>query len=247
MLKNILERLFPKQEALTTAVDVRSSIPIKFSITNAEMPDSWTSPPVNAKLVTLKKKEKNTSVQIIAKAFDKYPLELIQFYVEEVFVFRSMQLYGYGYSGTHQRKSLMLSNNGVSKGYSIFFLEETIHHELASLFLFHNKEKLNGAKWLAINTQPYPTDDAAGAFRENLTDNQFRKHYAEQGFLHAFASSGLRNDFVSHAENMWMGNDHYYQWLEKYPKLYAKYKITCAFFYLIDDRLTPKYFNALRQ
>ncbi len=247
MLKNLIERLFPKEENLSAEKDDRSSIPIKFTIEDSEMPEGWKVAPVNANFTKLKQKEKETSVQIIAKAFNKYPLELIQFYVETVFVFRRMQLYGYGYAGTHQRKSLMLSNDGVSNGYSIHHLEETVHHELASLFLFHNKEKLNGAKWLQLNERTYPTDDAAGAFRVNLTDNQFRKHYADQGFLHAFASSGLRNDFVSHAENIWMGNDLYYKWLEKYPKLYAKYKITCTFFYLLDDRLTPQYFNKLRQ
>jgi len=246
VLKNLFERIFPRDENLETELESKTSIPIKFSMQKSEMPEHWKEPPVNAQFTLLKAKEKSTSVQMISRAFEKYPLELLQFYVNEIYVFRRMRLYGYGYSGTHGKKSLFLSNDGVGSGFSIYHLENCVHHELASLFLFHNKEKFNGAKWIQLGASQYPTDDATGAFRENLTDNQFRKHYAAKGYLHAFASSGLRNDFVSHAENMFMANEQYYQWLQKYPDLYSKFKIMCSFFYLLDDRLTPKFFINLR-
>ena len=246
LVKKIFKLFFSTPQDLPDLVtEPYTSIPIKFTFHKDEIPSGWTESRINGQFKLIHKREKSSSVSIVSCAFNKYPKDLLQSYIQKVFFFDSMSMFGHGYAGTHSHDALMICNGGLGQGYSLFNLETTVHHEIASLLFFHNKAYLNLKKWMAHTATPYTSDNPVDVFNKNLIGKTSKKKLAEQGFLNDFASSNLRNDFVSHAENIFMGNPKYYTLIKKHPALEAKCRLTIMFFYLINEQFTPKYFDNL--
>lgn len=240
---NILKYIF-NPDPFKDQVHTPSGIPIKFESNEHHFPPGWKLKNSNSQLVKIHKNEVSKSSFLIRKALDKYPVDLLQKHLKTVHVFGGMTFDGNKYAGTHSLDQIYLSNRGYSMGYTASLIETTVHHEFASILLFRYLKFINKKKWTHISASTY-SGDGSDSFSTNKTNHVWRKELHELGFLHDFSSSGFRNDFVSMAENLFLGEPRFKAVIEKYPLLYEKYKMAISFYYLIDDRLTPKYFREI--
>lgn len=212
-------------------------------------PSSWYSPGIDARAESLSPGEVERSKIIMINALDKYPTRLLKNILKNVYVLKSMSFYGVGYGGTNSQDSVYVANDGVSMGYTDTEIEQTFHHEFSSV-LYNNYSNLfdeNG--WRQINPAGFIYFDeatgGAGAIKAGKASQVFDTEEHEMGFLYEYAESTLENDLNSFAENIFMGEENFFNTVESYDKLEMKLDLIIAFYNSLDPIFTIEYFKGL--
>jgi len=222
----------------------RTNTPIYFSVGKYTFPASWQAKKINAKGVSLKKSEQKRSKDVLIKALDKYPVELIKKNLKAIYVLEHLELYGQSYEGKNSSDAIYISNKGVRKGYSNFYIEQTFHHELSSILLKNFPQFLDKKKWKAINGKDFKYGKGGViAVKKGNSGQFFYDKLNAKGLLTEYGKSSLENDLNIFAQNLFKPHKDFAKILKKHEKLEKKKKLLINFYNKIDKNFTEKFFE----
>lgn len=223
-----------------------SGIEIRFVLDENTFPDNWLNIKVRPKVDLIHKNEISRSALVVSKAMNKYPDDFLQKNLSAVYVFKVMSFHGHLYGGTHDFDKIYLSNGGMIQGFTDNQIESTFHHEMSSILFVNYQNYFRKKAWKDLNRKAYQFQDSVDALLNHKVGEAYLPTLNEQGFLHEFASTTIRNDFVSIAENIFLGDSTFFETIKTYPALEKKCELMIQFFYMVDERFTPEYFKKLR-
>ena len=212
-------------------------------------PAEWYSAEINAKAESLSEGEIERSERIILIALNKYPLEVLKDNLKGVYILKSMNFFGADYGGTNSQDCVYVANDGEDMGYTDIIIEQEFHHEFSSILLFNNRYIFNESGWRQINPAGFEYFDevtgGAGAIKEGKASQEFDPESHKRGFLYEYAESTLENDFNSFAENIFMGDESFFDTVEGYEKLEMKLDLIVEFYNALDPTFTIEYFKEI--
>jgi hypothetical protein len=210
-------------------------------------PSSWYGSGIDAKAESLSAGEIERSKSIMMTALEKYPIQLLKNILKNVYVLKSMNFYGVNYGGTNSPDSVYVANDGVSIGYTDIVIEKTFHHEFSSVLKYNCG--FDETAWRQVNPAGFVYFDeatgGAGAIKAGKASQVFDPQEHEMGFLYEYAESTLENDLNSFAENIFMGEESFFDIVESYDKLEMKLHLIVAFYNSLDPMFTIEYFKGL--
>lgn len=211
-------------------------------------PSSWYESGIDAKAESLSAGEIERSKRIIMTALDKYPAQLLRDNLKNVYVLKSMNFYGVYYGGTNLPPDIVyVANDGKGMGYTDIVIEKTFHHEFSSVL--KNNYRFEETAWRQINPPGFEyfdeTTGGSGAIKAGRASQVFDKKEHEIGFLYEYAESTAENDFNSFAENIFMGDESFFNTVDNYEKLEMKLDLIVQFYNSLDPVFTLEYFKGL--
>jgi hypothetical protein len=211
-------------------------------------PSNWYGSGIDAKAESLSAGEVERSKSIMITALDKYPTLLLKNNLKSVYVLKSMIFYGVNYGGTNSPPDIVyVVNDGVSMGYTDIVIEKTFHHEFSSVLKYNYG--FDETAWRQVNPAGFVYFDeatgGAGAIKAGKASQVFDLKEHEIGFLYEYAESTLENDLNSFAENIFMGEESFFNIIESYDKLEMKLDLIVAFYNSLDPMFTIEYFKGL--
>jgi len=211
-------------------------------------PSSWYGSGIDAKAESLSAGEIERSKNIMITALEKYPTQLLINNLKNVYVLKSMSFYGVNYGGTNSPPDIVyVANDGVSMGYTDIVIEKTFHHEFSSVLKYNYG--FDETAWRQINPAGFVYFDeatgGAGAIKSGKASQVFDPKEHEMGFLYEYAESTLENDLNSFAENIFIGDESFFDTVESYEKLQDKLNLIVAFYNSLDPMFTIEYFKGL--
>lgn len=212
-------------------------------------PGEWLVPEINAKGESLSEGEIERSKIIIISALDKYPTQFLKYNLKNVYILKSLSYSGVNAGGTNSFDCVYIANDGVNMGYTDIIIEKEFHHEFSSIILRNYWYIFKESAWRQVNPAGFSYFDEAGggvgAIKEGKTSSDFNVQAHESGFLYEYAESSLENDFNSFAENIFMGDDSFFNTVGNYEKLQMKLDLIVEFYNTIDPTFTLEYFKGL--
>ena len=225
-------------------VDERTGITIHFRVNDETFPENWKTEEINAKGVSLDTLEIKRSLKFINAALDKYPTDILMKNLREVYILKSIEFYGQGFGGTYATDIVYIANDGVDKGYSEDYLEQTFHHEFSSILLYNHEDSFDKEKWKSFNELSYGSGGVQ-ALKDGKDNQSIDPILNVKGFLTQYASSDFEEDFNSFAENIFVPNCEFHMAIKENLKLAEKRKLIIDFYNSFDKTFTQEYFEAL--
>src|SRR5688500_18070620 len=128
--------------------DTRTGITISFNTDEEMYPESWRGGSVKGAAVALTETEYTRSKNIVTKALEKYPKEVLTKHVKKIYVLDDIYFYGVRYGGTNSIDRVYITNRGLDKGYSDQFIERLFHAEFSSILLRNLSYYMNKTTWV---------------------------------------------------------------------------------------------------
>lgn len=141
---------------------------IHFPKDDSFLPDSWIETPIGAAIEPLDETLMVDAKKIIEKGIAKYPVDLIEEFLDGVYIVGSLRFYDVGYGGTYmanaERVVLVYRDSFDPTGF-----EQRFHHEFSSILLKKNEKELDEERWRAGN-EPGFVYRAPGVIEEQTGD-----------------------------------------------------------------------------
>lgn len=221
------------------------AIPVLTTVDSDMFPSSWTSGDINATAASLEPAEAPRSLEIIRKAMERYPADLLKRNLRRVYITSRLSFYGLPYGGTNSLDTLYLANRGRRWGFSDRYLEESFHHEFSSILLRNYSDRFDEDRWSATNGPQFTyRGDGTQAVREGTASTRYSPRYHEQGFLAQYATASIEEDFNMMAEGVFSGNPRFWQAVDQYPRLRAKMKEIVRFYGRLDKSFNEAKFRS---
>jgi len=219
---------------------------IGFTYSKEIFPESWQPSPINAAGEPIVESEISRSKLAIIKALDKYPVDMLQQNIRAVYFLKSMQFFGVRYGATNSRDAVYISNNGVTLGYTDFYLEKSFHHEFSSILFRNYPSSLDTIEWKKANANDFDYNDpekGVGAIRGKKSSEDPDTVLAKFGLLTQYAMSSLENDINTIAQNLFLPDNDFWSITDHYPLIKKKVKLLIAFYNSINPVFTEQYFR----
>jgi hypothetical protein len=183
--------------------DARTGITISFNADEKMYPESWREGSVKGKASPLIATEYDRSKNIVSKALEKYPKDVLTKHIKKIYVLDEINFYGVRYGGTNSLDRVYITNRGLDKGYSDHFIERLFHAELSSILLRNLSYYLNQTTWVACNPGDFKYGGSGQeAIKTGKTGEYFDPALHEQGCLTQYGTSNFENDVNSFAKNL---------------------------------------------
>jgi len=221
-------------------------IRIKFNYEDHIYPESWRVFPINGEGESLDRIEQNRSIEVVRRAFAKYPRETLRQNLKTVCILKSMNFYGVGYGGTNSDEVVYITNNSAVMGYSDYYIEQTFHHEFSSILYRNYPLLFDSSGWAKTNPPGFDYKDpenGVGAIRNNESSQELDTSFCSLGFLTQYALSGLENDINTLAQNLFLPSDGFWKIVDSYPAIAKKTRILISFYHAIHPKFTEDFFR----
>lgn len=226
--------------------DPRTGIPVSFTTDEEMYPESWRGGNIKAEAVALNEAEYDRSKNIVSKALEKYPVEVLSKHIKKIYVLDDIRFYGLRYGGTNSIDAVYISNRGLEKGYTDHFVEQLFHAEFSSILLRNLSYYLNKTNWISCNDESFVYGGSGmEAIRTNKDSEGFDEALHEYGLLNQYACSNFENDVNSFAKNIFSPKTGFWKAVKKYPRLQCKMDLLILFYSQIDASFTEAYFKKL--
>lgn len=207
-------------------------------------PESWRGGEINGYAESLKESEYKRSKRIIIKALDKYPPEVLQNNLFDVYILNDLEFYNTKYGGTNSNYNVYITNSGKINGYSDEYFEQLFHAEFSSIILRNFSNKDFESNWIELNDSGF--EYGTGGVEEinnGTASTEYSVDYFKKGFLYQYAMSGMENDFNSISKNLFCPNEIFWDEAYKHDKLKSKIDATIKFYNKIYPDFSRKYFQ----
>lgn len=185
---------------------------------------------------------------VIYTAVRKYPIELLQKHVVEILVVREARSWGVDVAGlAFVNGTIIIAMYGDDRRMSDDLVEQTVHHELSSIFWHAGGELFPSDKWFAINP--------AGFRYQRISDSELQQMRGSvqtwdvlliaQGFLHRYAQTGLEEDFNAIAAELFLNREQFWNIVSQSDALGSKVELAIVFYGRLHASLTKEYFQRL--
>lgn len=225
-------------------VDERTSTEVFFNLTDKMFPKNWYSKKINATAEPLDKSERQRMINILDRAFDKYPDNVLKNNLDRVYALKSLKFYDIPYGGTNAISTVYLSDNASNPNFTDSFIEGVFHHEFSSILLRAFPSYLNGQAWKNVNPKSFNYGNGGvNAILSGEASLNFDPSLFEKGFLSKYSESALEEDINVFAQNLFTGGIHFWTIVDQNPRIRIKATILISFYHLIDSTFTENYFR----
>ena len=230
---------------------------IRWRSDSAIFPEHWTRAPFHARAAPVEEAQKERARRQIRKALAKYPPELVERTLRQVFVLGRMSFYdGVEYSGTASQHTLYLVIRDPAEGFSEEFIESNFHHEYSTLLLNRHLDNFDQDAWQSANPEGFRylggnswsaaqgKDGGALAIEQGrISLERAGRDTLRQGFLSEYSMSSIENDFNLYAAALFVDGPELARLAERYPAIARKREIAIRFYSALHPALDKHYFN----
>jgi len=229
-----------------TIVDERTGVKIIFTTEKKIFPDSWYSKKINAIGIPLEYNEYQRSEKIIKSVLSKYPVELIQNNLKNVFVLTDVIFYDQYFGGTNSNSNIYLSNKGIEEGYTDFYLEQLFHAEFSSILLRNFNYIFSKTEWVKNNPPNYNYGNGGvNSLKADMCSEEFDSKLNKIGFINEYSTSSIENDFNAFAKNLFLPKNDFYKLVDSYESIKKKRELIIRFYSKVYKSMTEEYFNKI--
>ena len=221
---------------------------IEFNYNKDIFPVSWQPEPINATAQPIEISEIPRTKTVIAKALGKYPEVIFEYNLKTVYFLKEMKFYDVGYGGTNSTDAVYLTNEGISKGYTDKYLEQTFHHEFSSILLRNYPAFLDTNLWKGANSYNFTYNDpenGVGAIRNNQSSQALDSLLCLKGVLTQYGGSSIENDVNTFAQNLFCPEKDFWNYVDRFPRIKQKAKLLISFYSKIGAMYTEQYFRKM--
>lgn len=227
-------------------VDERTSTEVFFTTSEKMFPKHWYEKQINAEAQPLERNERLRAINILDKAFDKYPENVLKNDLDRVYVLKSLKFYGVSYGGTNSRNTVYLADDGSNPNYTSQFIEGVFHHEFSSILLRTYPDILDEETWQNVNPSRFIYGNGGviailnGEASVDLDPKLF-----ESGFLTRYSESAFEEDINVFAQNLFTGGHEFWVAVDTHKKIRKKASLLIGFYHQIDPAFTESYFRKI--
>ena len=219
---------------------------LKYAVHPGTFPEEWNQQNMPAYGESLDSSEYKRTTEVLNKALAKYPDSLIQQNLKAIYVLKSMTIFNQVFGGTNHEDKVYLTNDGMAKGYTDEYIEQTFHHEFSSVLYRKNSARFDHKEWqhIVLENGKYG-QGGLHALSTNQSSTKFDTTLCQIGFLYEFAVSDLENDFNAVAENLFLSREAFWNIVDHYPAIKAKTALAILFYQKLNPVFTETYFRSL--
>ncbi len=247
LLFRAIALLFFPLSVLARPVDTTIfTIRIGFSYSSDIFPPGWLTAPTSANGEMISATEIARCKSIIARALNKYPIDLLRMNLRAVYFLKGMKFFGVGYGGTNSSDAVYVTDKGAPLGYTDPYIEQTFHHEFSSILFRNYPSLLDTTAWKLANDPGFDYNDpenGVGAIRNNTSSQEPDTVLAKKGMLTQYAMSSLENDVNTLAQNLFRPAANFWAIFDRYPAINKKVNLLINFYQQIDAVFTEQYFR----
>lgn len=237
--------LFPELEAQVSFYDQRSGVEVAFPSKTNIFPRQWSGKKVSPAICPLASGEISRIEDLLSQAFLKYPLEMLNAYLDRVYVVKSMIFYGLPYGGTNYQHTVYLSDDTENPWFTDEYIEQVFHHEFSSILLRDFSSYFNKAGWLSLNPSAFRYGrGGADAISKGLASMVLDPALIELGFLSQYSTASLEEDINVFAQYLFNGGREFWRAVELNDIIREKTRILISFYHKINPVFTEAYFRS---
>ena len=225
-------------------VDERTSTEVLFTTREKMFPLNWYNKKINATAVPLEPEERQRMIDILDRAFSKYPDHVLRDNLDRVYALRSLTFFDIPYGGTNAKNTVYLADDPASPAFTDRFIEGVFHHEFSSILMRSCLSFFNEKDWKKAN--PAGFIYGKGGVSAILSGNaslSFDPTLFGHGFLNRYSQSALEEDINVFAQNLFTGGSSFWVIVDENPRIREKADLLIAFYHRIDPIFTEDYFR----
>ena len=176
-------------------------------------PQGWRSGRVNASAQPLLDTEVERLRGIVKRALGKYPPALLETTLKKVHGLGHLEYHGVATGGTRSASAIYVV---CKPHYSDAAVERIIHAEYSSVLFQKFAQNFDAGAWQRQNAEGSTyLGSGVAAVKAGKVSGQATPELQEQGFISEYAKASIEEDFNSHVARIFMGDETYWQTLEK--------------------------------
>ena len=203
----------------------------------------------HAEYCTLEPNEKHIIVrypQILEEALAKYPVHVINNYLNAIYFAGIIEIRGLYAGGTFDstRRIVYLVEDGSGPVHRSI---ANFHHEFSSLLLSRHGRLIN--PWLEQHPEGFRYrnqmyEDSKDVYADTSVFGT--KADYEKGFMNPYGQTNFENDFNEYAAMVFAYPEEFKQIMDQYPRVRGKFLVFLDFYQKIDPIFTEEYFFGTR-
>lgn len=238
---------------------------ISFDADSSIFPELWRREPFYADAEPIAESQKLRARRIVAQALERYPAELLERTLQQVYLVGSLHFYEpterQHFGGTAHSWAVYLVVKPESEGYSDDYLATTFHREFSTTLLNRHLDRVDFDAWGQANGKDFQylggsswerndvrgKEGGARAIDRKATSLSLSedKGDLERGFLTDYSKSSIENDFNEYAARLFRGQSRLWQLAGQHPAAAKKRDLTIAFYRSLHPALDASYFRQL--
>ncbi len=225
-------------------VDERTRTEVYFCSTDKMFPHNWYNKKINPRAAPLDALERERMINILDRAFSKYPDHILKDNLNRVYAVKSLTFYDVPYGGTNSGNTVYLADYSSSHASSDHFLEGVFHHEFSSILMRSCVSFFDEKEWKKNNPAGFLYGKGGvNAILNGEASLAFDPSLFDQGFLNKYSQSALEEDINVFAQNLFTGGSGFWSIADEYPRIRKKAGLLIAFYHRIDPVFTEDYFR----
>lgn len=201
-------------------------------------PKAWLKGKIKARADSPDRLKIATDTTEIRIAVSKYPLNLIQKEIRNIFLVGDLQFSGVYFTGTISNNVLFIASKANKD------IQRTFHHEFSSILLRNYAPFSFETKWKKISPELLNCKSTT-AIKEGYYSLEQNTFLLNKGYLSAYSLSNWENDFNMYAENIFSGEPQFWNLVDEYPLIKSKTKLVIDFYQQVHPVFTENYFRLL--
>ncbi|MEN7973888.1 MAG: hypothetical protein ABFR47_08645 [Verrucomicrobiota bacterium] len=137
--------------------------------------------------------EATRMIAVIRQFLAAHPASVIHTELEHIYLLKELNFGGKSYGGTHQKKSMYITCNGIENGYVDDFMLCRLQSEFSSILFENHSFPTNN--WILLNPQGFTYSGSGFEVLGNPCLYDYSDHLRAEGFLLIYSQSSLENDF----------------------------------------------------
>jgi hypothetical protein len=231
---------------LDTYVDERTHTEICFSFQDQIFPEHWYSGKIKAEAEPLSRFEKLRIINILDKAFQKYPDPVIRENLDRVYALRTMHFYGVPFGGTNNAKTVYLCDEENNPSFTNAYIEGVFHHEFSSVLKRMYPGFFNAREWKASNPSWFTYGNGGvDAIMNGEASLELDPDYFSLGFLTCYSRASLEEDMNVFAQYLFTGGPAFWEVVDQHSRIRKKARLLITFYQKIDPLFDEYYFRHL--
>ncbi len=207
-------------------------------------PKNWQGGRVNASAEPLLADQVDRMRGLVDRALGKYPPALLETTLKKVYGLGHLEYHGVATGGTRSSSSIYVV---CKPRYSDTAVESIIHGEYSSILFQQFAKHFDSEAWKRQNAKGASyLGSGVAAVKAGKTSGEMKPELNEQGFISEYAQASIEEDFNSHVARLFIGDEAYWQALEKYPRLKAKAELVMSFYAKMNGEFSEAKFVSFR-
>ena len=207
-------------------------------------PEGWRGGKINAIAKPLLDDQVPRLLRLIDRALAKYPKPLLESTLSKIYGLGHLEYRGVATGGTRSANAIYVVCKPTYRDEAV---ERIIHAEYSSILFQKFAKEFDAEAWKRHNAEGTTyVGSGVAAVKAGKSSREMKPELNEQGYVSEYAQASIEEDFNSHAARLFIGEEAYWQSLDKYPQLKAKSDLVMSFYAKLNGEFTQAKFAAMR-